>query len=94
MSESEIKAVEIHAELRQIRTMADGSANVILNVPEYCREQVKVMLDWLHELVTAVVVWEPKQEETLTELDDETTKGAEGSGPKVDRRRTTNRRDK
>ena len=45
---SEIKAVEIRAELRQIKTMVDGSANIVLNIPEDCREQVKVMLDWHH----------------------------------------------
>ena len=35
----EVKAVEIRAELRQIKTMADFSANLIINVPEDCREQ-------------------------------------------------------
>jgi len=43
---NEIKAVEIRAELRQIKTMVDGSANIVLNIPEDCREQVKVMMDW------------------------------------------------
>lgn len=43
----EIKAVEIRAELRQIRTMADGSVNLLLNLPEDCLPQVKVLLDWL-----------------------------------------------
>ena len=42
-----IKAVEIRAELRQIKTMVDGSVNVVLNLPEDCKEQVKVLLDWL-----------------------------------------------
>jgi len=51
----EIKAVEIEAELRQIRTMTDGTVNVILNVPEYCMPQVKVMMDWLKEEVRAVI---------------------------------------
>ena len=45
---SEIKAVEIRAELRQIKTMADGSVNVVFNLPEDCLEQAKVMIDWLH----------------------------------------------
>jgi len=45
---SEIKAVEIRAELRQIKTMADGTINVVLNLPEDCKPQVKVMLDWLN----------------------------------------------
>ena len=51
----EIKAVEIEAELRQIRTMTDGTVNVILNVPEYCMPQVKVMMDWLKEQVRSVI---------------------------------------
>lgn len=51
----EIKAVEIRAELRQIKTMADGTVNIVLNLPEDCKEQVKVMLDWLGLEVGAVV---------------------------------------
>jgi hypothetical protein len=43
----DIKAVEVRAEVRQIKTMADGSINITLNLPEDCKEQVKVMLDWI-----------------------------------------------
>jgi len=50
-----IRAVEIEAELRQIKTMADGTFNVTLNLPEYCSEQVKVMLDWLLTQVRVVM---------------------------------------
>ena len=42
-----IKAVEIRAEIRQIKTMADGTVNIVLNLPEDCMEQVKVLLGWL-----------------------------------------------
>jgi len=56
----EIHAVEIRAELRQVKTMADNTFNVTLNIPEDCREQVKKMLDWLGLEVKAVVVCEPK----------------------------------
>jgi len=42
-----IRAVEVRAELRQIKTMADGTVTITLNLPEDCKEQVKVMLDWL-----------------------------------------------
>jgi hypothetical protein len=52
---SDIKAVEIRAELRQIKTMVDGSVNILLNVPEDCREHVKVMLDWLSLEVRAII---------------------------------------
>ena len=47
MDKQEKKAVEVRAELRQIKTMADHTANVTLNIPEDCIEQVKIMLDWL-----------------------------------------------
>lgn len=50
-----IRAVEVRAELRQIKTMADGTANIVLNIPEDCREQVKVMLDWLGYEIKAVI---------------------------------------
>ena len=53
-----IKAVEVRAELRQIKTMADGSVNVVLNLPEDCMEQVKAMLDWLGLEVKAVIAYE------------------------------------
>lgn len=55
---SETKAIEIDAELRQIKTMADGTTNVTINIPEYCRQQVKVMLDWIQEQVKIVMVKE------------------------------------
>ena len=53
---NEIRAVEIRAEVRQIKTMADGTVNVILNLPEDCKEQVKVLLDWIGFEVKAVIV--------------------------------------
>jgi hypothetical protein len=52
----EIHAVEVRAEVRQIRTMADGTVNVILNLPEDCREQVKVLLDWIGYEIKVVIV--------------------------------------
>lgn len=52
----EIKAVEIRAELRKISTMVDGTVNVLLNLPEDCMPQVKVLLDWLGLEVKAVIV--------------------------------------
>jgi len=44
---TEIKAVEIRAEVRQIKSMVDGSFNLTLNIPEDCKNQVKVLLDWI-----------------------------------------------
>lgn len=51
----EIKAVEVRAEIRQIKTMADGTINIVMNLPEDCKEQVKVMLDWLGYEVVALL---------------------------------------
>ena len=55
---SDVKAVEIHAELRQIKTMVDGSVNIILNLSEDCREQTKVMMDWHHLEIYGVLALE------------------------------------
>ena len=52
---AEIKAVEFRAELRQIKTMADRTVNITLNLPEDCTEQVKIMLDWLGLEIYAVM---------------------------------------
>ena len=59
MAEEKIQAiinvVEVRAELRQIKTMADGSINLVLNLPEDCRDQVKVLLDYLGMEIRAVI---------------------------------------
>jgi len=52
----EIKAVELRAELRQVKSMADGTVNIVLNLPEDCIEQAKVLLGWLKEEVQLVIV--------------------------------------
>ena len=50
-----VKAVEIEAEVRQVKTMADGSVNVILNLPENCLPQAQVLMGWVREMVTGVI---------------------------------------
>ena len=49
-------AVEFEAELRQVKSMADGTYNIVLNVPEYCLPQVQLMMGWLKDLVKVVAV--------------------------------------
>lgn len=49
------RAVEIEAEVRQIKTMADGSVNLTLNLPEYCMPQAQVLMGWVNEMVDAVI---------------------------------------
>lgn len=51
----QIKAVEIRAEIRQIKTMVDNTVNLTLNIPEDCKEQCKVLLDWIGNEVKVVV---------------------------------------
>lgn len=84
-----IKAVEIRAELRQVKSMVDGTFNIVLNIPEDCREQIKVMLDWLGLEVRAVVAVED-----YTKLYNETKKEPKNGSSKMDRRRIGKRRDK
>lgn len=55
-------AVEIRAELRQIKSMADHTYNVTLNLPEDCLEQVQTMMAWLGDEIGAVVVNQTKGE--------------------------------
>ena len=52
---NDIKAVEIRAEVRQIKTMSDHSTNVILNIPEDCIEQAKVLLGWVGDEVRVLI---------------------------------------
>ena len=49
-------AIEFDAEMRQVKSMADGTYNVVLNVPEYCLPQVQAMMGWLKSLVKVVMV--------------------------------------
>ena len=51
-------AVEFEAEMRQVKSMADGTYNIVLNVPEYCLPQVQTMMGWLKSLVRVVMVEE------------------------------------
>ena len=50
------EVVKFDAELRQIKSMADGTYNVILNVPEYDLDKVKQMMTWIRDLVGVAVV--------------------------------------
>jgi hypothetical protein len=50
-----IRAVEVRAEIRQIKTMVDGTVTVTLNLPENCKEQAKVLMDWQGKDVRVVI---------------------------------------
>lgn len=55
----EIRAVEFVAEVRQVKTMADGTVNVTLNLPEYCKPQAAWFMQHQGEMaqsVTALII--------------------------------------
>lgn len=51
----EIRAVEFVAEVRQIKSMADGTANITLNLPEYCVDQAAWFLKHQGDMIHGVV---------------------------------------
>jgi len=57
--------IHFDAELRSIKSMADHTFNVILNIPEYNIEQVQQMMTMLGDMVAVamVKVSEDKQKE-------------------------------
>ena len=50
------KAVKFDAEVRQIKSMADRSINIVLNIPEYHTAEAKILMDWLLDLVAVAIV--------------------------------------
>jgi len=55
-SYSVMEAIRFDAEVRQIRSMADHTFNVILNVPEYNVEQVQEMMTMLGDMVAVAMI--------------------------------------
>lgn len=54
----EVKAIEFEAEVRQIKSMADGTYNLVLNLPENMLPQTKALMGWLLQIVKGVLVLE------------------------------------
>ena len=59
VAKSQAKLIELRAEVRQVKTNMDHTVNVTLNLPEDCREQAKVLLDWQGQEIFAFVSNEP-----------------------------------
>ena len=51
-------AIEAVAEVRQVKTMADFTLNVAINLPESCKEQAKKFIDWQGKMIRIVAVLE------------------------------------
>jgi hypothetical protein len=84
----EVRAVEFVAEVRQVKTMADGTVNLTLNLPEYCKPQAAWFMQHQGEMVKEVSILE-----SLTDLNDEAKEETEGSVDSVGHRRIRDRRD-
>lgn len=52
----EIKAVEFVAEVRQVKTMADHTVNLTLNLPEYCVKQAAWFMQHQGEMMKGVSI--------------------------------------
>jgi len=76
VSDSETLAVEYHAEIRQVKSMADHTTNVTLNFPEYCKKQSAWFLEHTGEMIAGDAALQ-KVLESLTngesEIDERTT---------------------
>jgi len=50
------KAVKFEAEVRKIVSMADGTFNLTLNIPEYNLDEAKDLMGWLFDHVAVAIV--------------------------------------
>ena len=51
-----IKAVEFVAEIRQVKTMADHTVNVVLNLPEFCVSQAACFMQHQGDMIKGVSI--------------------------------------
>jgi hypothetical protein len=58
MAEDNQIAVEASAEVRQVKTMADFSVNVVINLPEPFKPAAKKFMDWQGKMIRIVAVLE------------------------------------
>ena len=87
-----MEPVKFTAIVARVQTMADGGLRFTFDAPESEVMQAAELMTCKRFGVVLQVMCEERK--SLTELDDETEKDAEGSGDPVDCRRVTIRRDK
>ena len=64
MTAEPIEATKFTAEIRQIKSMADHTFNIVLNVPEYCLNQVQEIMGNLGDMVMVAMVVMDKEDES------------------------------
>jgi len=62
---TDIKAVEIEGTIKRLRTMADGSIDLTINLSETCKAAAGQMIagDWVNQFVQGVIEVLRKDEE-------------------------------
>jgi hypothetical protein len=48
--------IRFDAEVRSIKSCADRSFNLVLNIPEYQKDQVKLLMDLLNDMVAVATL--------------------------------------
>jgi len=88
--------IKFKATIAKVQTLADGGIRLTLDLPETAILQAAQLMEVRRQIaiVEASLVPAVMDDENCTDSNDETKKGAEGSGSEVDSRRTTIRRDK
>jgi hypothetical protein len=51
----QVKAVEIRAEVKSVKTRVDHTVDIVLNLPEDCLAQASILLGWQGDEVKAVI---------------------------------------
>ena len=67
---TDVLAIEVSAELRQIKSMEDKSYNFVLNVGEDNLEQVQAALGWVKDQIHLVMVNETQAPDSRKKTDD------------------------
>jgi len=67
---TDVLAIEVSAELRQIKSMEDKSYNVLLNIGEDQLERVQELMGWVKDQVRLVMVNETQAPDSRKKTDD------------------------
>lgn len=51
----DLRAIEIEAEIVQVKSMANGSARIVIEMPEYCLTQASALMMWVNRFVHVLI---------------------------------------
>jgi hypothetical protein len=58
--------IQFTCELRSVKSCADHTFNIVLNIPEYHKEQAKALMDLIGDMVAVAMVSVDGEDETYT----------------------------